>query len=59
MAALRSRYASVDQCVENVVSETPVAWKEVVKIGCQYWNLQRIGVRDTVLCSCVQLVCLR
>jgi hypothetical protein len=44
IATLRVRYAPMDQCVENVVSETPSAWTEFVSTCNCCWKSLRIGV---------------
>ena len=46
IATLRVSYAPMDQCVENVVSETHCAWKELVSTWNYCWNSLRIGDRN-------------
>jgi len=43
IATLRVRYAPMVQCVENVVSETLNAWKELVSTWNYCWNSLIIG----------------
>jgi hypothetical protein len=45
IATLRVRYAPMDQCVENVVSETLSAWKKLVSTWNHCWNSLRFGAR--------------
>jgi len=44
IATLRVRYAPMDQCVENVVSEPLSTWKELESAWSHCWNWLRIVV---------------